>query len=61
MDELARAWLAATGRRRAVLPVRLPGGLARAVRAGGLTPLRSTRTAGSASRTTWPPDPIGPR
>jgi uncharacterized protein YbjT (DUF2867 family) len=36
MAELARAWLDATGRRRLVLPVRLPGGLARAVRGGGL-------------------------
>jgi uncharacterized protein YbjT (DUF2867 family) len=36
MDELARAWLRSTGRRRPVLPLRLPGGLARAVRAGGL-------------------------
>jgi uncharacterized protein YbjT (DUF2867 family) len=37
MDDLARAWLRGTGRRRRVLPVPLPGGLARAVRAGGLT------------------------
>lgn len=37
MDELARTWLRATGRRRPVVPLRLPGGLARAVRAGGLT------------------------
>jgi uncharacterized protein YbjT (DUF2867 family) len=37
MDELARAWPRATGRRRPVLPLRLPGGLARGVRAGGLT------------------------
>jgi uncharacterized protein YbjT (DUF2867 family) len=36
MADLARAWLTATGRRRAVLPVRLPGALARAVRDGGL-------------------------
>ena len=36
MADLARAWAAATGRRRAVLPVRLPGRLARAVRDGGL-------------------------
>jgi uncharacterized protein YbjT (DUF2867 family) len=36
MADLARAWLGATGRRRLVLPVRLPGGLARAVRGGGL-------------------------
>ncbi len=36
MDELARAWLRANGRRRPVLPLRLPGGLAAAVRAGGL-------------------------
>jgi uncharacterized protein YbjT (DUF2867 family) len=37
MADLARSWVAATGRRRAVLPVPLPGGLARAVRVGGLT------------------------
>jgi uncharacterized protein YbjT (DUF2867 family) len=37
MADLARSWLAATGRRRAVLPVRLPGGFARAVREGRLT------------------------
>ena len=36
MADLARTWAGATGRRRAVLPVRLPGGLARAVRDGGL-------------------------
>jgi uncharacterized protein YbjT (DUF2867 family) len=36
MADLARTWAGATGRRRAVLPVRLPGRLARAVRAGGL-------------------------
>jgi uncharacterized protein YbjT (DUF2867 family) len=36
MVDLARAWAAATGRRRAVLPVPLPGRLAAAVRAGGL-------------------------
>ena len=37
MADLARSWAAGTSRRRAVLPVRLPGGLARAVRNGGLT------------------------
>ena len=37
MDELARAWLRETRRSRRVIPVPLPGGLARAVRAGGLT------------------------
>jgi uncharacterized protein YbjT (DUF2867 family) len=37
MDELARAWLRATGRRRPVLRLPVPGGLARAVRAGALT------------------------
>jgi uncharacterized protein YbjT (DUF2867 family) len=36
MADLARAWVTATGRRRAVLPVRLPGALAQAVRDGGL-------------------------
>jgi len=36
MADLARAWAATTGRRRAVLPVRLPGRVARAVREGGL-------------------------
>jgi uncharacterized protein YbjT (DUF2867 family) len=36
MADLARAWASATGRRRAVLPVPLPGRLARAVRDGGL-------------------------
>jgi uncharacterized protein YbjT (DUF2867 family) len=36
MADLARTWAGATGRRRGVLPVRLPGGLARAVRDGGL-------------------------
>ena len=37
MADLARTWAAATGRRRAVVPVPLPGRLAAAVRAGGLT------------------------
>jgi uncharacterized protein YbjT (DUF2867 family) len=36
MADLARSWAAGTGRRRAVLPVPLPGRLATAVRAGGL-------------------------
>lgn len=36
MADLARAWVTATGHRRVVLPVPLPGRLARAVRAGGL-------------------------
>jgi uncharacterized protein YbjT (DUF2867 family) len=36
MADLARSWAAGTGRRRAVLPVPLPGRLAAAVRAGGL-------------------------
>jgi uncharacterized protein YbjT (DUF2867 family) len=37
LDELARAWLRARGSRRPVWPIRLPGGLGRAIRAGGLT------------------------
>ena len=36
MDELVRSYLHATGRRRPLLPVRLPGRAARAVRAGAL-------------------------
>jgi hypothetical protein len=36
MADLARAWATATGRRRAILPVSLPGRLARAVLEGGL-------------------------
>ncbi|MGH3615283.1 MAG: SDR family oxidoreductase [Pseudonocardia sp.] len=35
MADLARAWLAATGRRRLVLPMRLPGAAARGFREGG--------------------------
>ena len=35
MDDLGRAWLRARGRSRRVLPLPLPGGLDRAVRAGG--------------------------
>jgi uncharacterized protein YbjT (DUF2867 family) len=35
MADLARAWLAATGCRRLVLPVRLPGPVARGYRSGG--------------------------
>lgn len=39
MADLARAWLAATGRRRAVVPLRLPGAIARGFRDGAhLTP-----------------------
>lgn len=37
VDELARAWPRGTGRSRGALPVPLPGGLARAERASGLT------------------------
>jgi len=36
MADLARTWARANGRRRAVLPLPLPGRLARAVRTGGL-------------------------
>jgi uncharacterized protein YbjT (DUF2867 family) len=36
MADLARAWASATGRRRVVVPVPLPGAPARAVRAGAL-------------------------
>ena len=35
MADLARAWLSATGRRRAVLPVRVPGAVGANLRAGG--------------------------
>lgn len=35
MVDLARAWLVASGRRRPVLPVRLPGTVARGYREGG--------------------------
>jgi len=39
MADLARAWLAASGRRRVVVPVRLPGAIARGYRDGAhLTP-----------------------
>jgi uncharacterized protein YbjT (DUF2867 family) len=39
MTDLAHAWLTATGRRRAVVPVYLPGSVARGYRSGGhLTP-----------------------
>jgi uncharacterized protein YbjT (DUF2867 family) len=42
MAELAVAWLAARGKRRRVLPVRLPGKIARGYRAGGhLAPERA--------------------
>lgn len=37
LDELARQWQLARGSRRPILPVRLPGRFARAVRAGALT------------------------
>jgi len=47
MDELARAWLRARGRRRRVLPLPLPGGMARAVRAGGLTAPDAPRGTGT--------------
>jgi uncharacterized protein YbjT (DUF2867 family) len=36
-EEMVRSWLAATGRRRPVLSVRLPGKAARAMRTGALT------------------------
>jgi uncharacterized protein YbjT (DUF2867 family) len=47
LDELARDWLRARGSRRPVWPIRIPGKVARAVRAGALTsPARAggTRT-----------------
>jgi uncharacterized protein YbjT (DUF2867 family) len=57
MDELARQWLAAQGRKRPVWSVRLPGKLARAVRAGGLTTdaqPRGTRTWQDYLLAKWP-------
>ncbi|WP_239140570.1 SDR family oxidoreductase [Actinoplanes campanulatus] len=48
LGEMARSWLAARGSRRPVWPVRLPGGLARAVREGGLV-----GTTGSTGTRTW--------
>jgi uncharacterized protein YbjT (DUF2867 family) len=47
MDELARVWLRARGRRRRVLALPLPGRLARAVRAGGLTAPDQPRGTGT--------------
>jgi uncharacterized protein YbjT (DUF2867 family) len=47
LDELARQWLSAQGRKRPVWSVRVPGKVARAVRGGGLTTNaqpRGTRT-----------------
>ncbi|MBW6438070.1 NAD(P)H-binding protein [Actinoplanes hulinensis] len=46
--EMARPWLAARGSKRPVWSVRLPGGLARAVREGGLV-----GTTGSTGTRTW--------
>ena len=37
LDELAREWLRARGSRRPIWPIRIPGGIGRAVRAGVLT------------------------
>ena len=48
LGDLAQAWLTARGSRRPVWPVRLPGRLARSVRAGGLT--SATAPAG---KRTW--------
>jgi uncharacterized protein YbjT (DUF2867 family) len=48
MDELVRTYLKATHRRRPLLPVRLPGRAARAVRAGATLPLD-----GDTGRRTW--------
>ncbi|MEH0985030.1 SDR family oxidoreductase [Micromonospora sp. CPCC 205556] len=47
-DEAVRAWRAARGSRRPLLPVRFPGRLGRALRAGGLT-----TTATPTGRFTW--------
>ena len=48
MDELIREYLRASGKRRAILPIRFPGKAARAVRAGAnLAPERAV------GRTTW--------
>jgi uncharacterized protein YbjT (DUF2867 family) len=57
LDELARQWLAAQGRKRPVWSVRMPGKLARAVRAGGLTTdaqPRGTRTWQDYLLAKWP-------
>ncbi|MDH6463290.1 uncharacterized protein YbjT (DUF2867 family) [Micromonospora sp. A200] len=47
-DEAVRAWRAARGSRRPLLPVRIPGRLGSALRAGGLT-----TTATPTGRRTW--------
>ncbi len=44
-EQIVRSWLRATGRRRPVLPVRLPGKAARAMRQGALT--TTTRPTGT--------------
>jgi uncharacterized protein YbjT (DUF2867 family) len=46
--DLVRSWLAARGSRRPVWPIRFPGPVARAIRAGGLT-----ATAPEAGTRTW--------
>jgi uncharacterized protein YbjT (DUF2867 family) len=51
LGELARAWLAARGSRRPVLPVPLPGAVGRALRAGALT--TPAHAAGGPDFATW--------
>ena len=48
LTDLVRSYLRATGKRRPVLPVRLPGGAARAVRAGA-----TVDTDRAVGRRTW--------
>lgn len=50
--ELARAWLSATGRPAALLPVPLPGSLGRALRTGALT-TRTADVTGTITFTSW--------
>jgi uncharacterized protein YbjT (DUF2867 family) len=57
MADLARTWLSSTGKRRSVLPVRMPGSLGPVGFVTAPTSPRSTPPAASRSRNTWPAAP----
>ncbi|MGW2377381.1 SDR family oxidoreductase [Kitasatospora sp. NPDC001683] len=53
MDELARAYLTARGRSRKLPPVREPGRVGRAYRAGRTSPRPAPSTGGAPGRSSW--------
>jgi uncharacterized protein YbjT (DUF2867 family) len=61
MADLARRWLAASGRKTRVLEFPLPGGFGRAMRAGALLPVPGSADLGTRSFDEWLAADVAPR